>query len=46
MPATLARSATAMTSAEQRSHYETHGFLVFPDMLDAGEGRVLRGLGD
>ena len=42
MPAALAQSATAMSPAEQKAHYETHGYLVFPEMLDAGEVGVLR----
>jgi ectoine hydroxylase-related dioxygenase (phytanoyl-CoA dioxygenase family) len=42
MPAGLAQSTASLSPAEQRAFYETHGYLVFPEMLDANEVAVLR----
>jgi phytanoyl-CoA hydroxylase len=42
MPAAPVQSAAAMSPAEQRSHYEAHGYLMFPEMLEAREVGLLR----
>jgi ectoine hydroxylase-related dioxygenase (phytanoyl-CoA dioxygenase family) len=42
MPAGLAQSAATLSPVEQKAFYETHGYLVFPELLDAGEVDALR----
>jgi ectoine hydroxylase-related dioxygenase (phytanoyl-CoA dioxygenase family) len=42
MPAGLAESTASLSPAQQKAFYESHGYLVFPEMLDAHEVGVLR----
>jgi len=42
MPAALARSAASLSPAAQRAFYQEHGYLVFPEKLDAREVAGLR----
>jgi phytanoyl-CoA hydroxylase len=42
MPAGLAQSAASLSPGEQLAFYRTHGYLVFPAMLDADEVGRLR----